>query len=213
MNDSPRLRRLQRDFEELQQLISETTILKAWAKRPYANSPPDRYRLEFHGRGIESVHGASIVTREVHDIQVTLGPDYPRLQPELQWRTPIFHPNVAANGSVCLGALHWHWTPSMSLVDLCRMLWDMIRYANFDWQSPLNFAAANWVKSQPAAMFPLDTRPLRDRVASQPEDRLSVRMGAGGPRVVPPAVPPRTAVPPPLPAHQSNATGDVLIID
>ena len=45
------------------------------------------------------------------------------------------------------------------------MLWDIIRYENFDVASPYNREAAYWVKLQQADIFPVDSRPLRDRVA------------------------------------------------
>jgi len=43
------------------------------------------------------------------------------------------------------------------------MLWDMIRYRNFDTTSPYNRMAAEWAKTQRQFILPLDQRPLRDR--------------------------------------------------
>jgi hypothetical protein len=45
------------------------------------------------------------------------------------------------------------------------MLWDMIRYENYDEKSPYNREAAGWIKTQEEFRMPLDTRPLRDRLA------------------------------------------------
>ena len=87
------------------------------------------------------------------------------MMPELSWKTPIFHPNISASGIVCLGGYGTHWVPSLSLDELCIMLWDIIRYENFDVASPYNREAAYWVKLQPSDSFPVDGRPLRDRVA------------------------------------------------
>ena len=70
-------------------------------------------------------------------MRVTLGASYPRLQPELAWQTPIFHPNISAGGVVCLGGYGTYWVPSLNLDELCEMLWDMVRYANFDVLQPL----------------------------------------------------------------------------
>ncbi len=165
MRNSPRLRRLQSDYEQVKRLVAQSSILKVQAARPYQHAPPDRYRLQFLGAGIESIVDDRWVVRTEHVVLVFLGPDYPRLQPDILWQTPIFHPNISTNGTVCLGPLRWHWTPSLALADLCRMLWDMIRYANFDVKSPLNPQAAAWAASQRPEVFPLDPRPLRDRVA------------------------------------------------
>jgi hypothetical protein len=47
------------------------------------------------------------------------------------------------------------------------MLWDMIRYENFDVDSPYNRAAAQWAKEQTVYQLPLDRRTLRD---ASPQD-------------------------------------------
>ena len=47
------------------------------------------------------------------------------------------------------------------------MLWDMIRYKNFDSDSPYNREAAAWTQSQTYFEFPIDTRSIRDRVSCQ----------------------------------------------
>jgi hypothetical protein len=64
---------------------------------------------------------------------------------------------------VCLGGYSTHWVPSLQLDQLCIMLWDMIRYVNYDVQSPYNREAAAWVREQREWSFPLDPRHLRDR--------------------------------------------------
>ena len=89
------------------------------------------------------------------------------MMPELNWNSPIFHPNISASGVVCLGGYGTHWVPSLSLDDLCEMLWDMIRYRNFDVDSPYNREAALWAKDQTAFALPVDCRPLRDRLANE----------------------------------------------
>jgi hypothetical protein len=45
------------------------------------------------------------------------------------------------------------------------MLWDMIRYKNFDPESPYNRQAALWAKQHAASRFPIDPRPIRNKVA------------------------------------------------
>jgi hypothetical protein len=87
------------------------------------------------------------------------------MMPELAWRSPIFHPNISSSGVVCLGGYGTFWAPSLNLDDLCVMLWDMVRYANYDVNSPYNREAALWAKTQEEFQFPVDARPLRDRVA------------------------------------------------
>ena len=49
---------------------------------------------------------------------------------------------------------------------MAEMLWDMLRYANLDVQSPLNRVAAQWAAAPGHPPFPVDPRPLRDRLAA-----------------------------------------------
>jgi len=53
---------------------------------------------------------------------------------------------------------------------MCTMLWDMIRYKNFDAQSPYNRDAAMWAVHQTDFQLPLDRRSIRDlHTAAEPD--------------------------------------------
>ena len=86
--------------------------------------------------------------------------------PQIQWLTPIFHPNISAGGSVCLGGYSTHWVPSLKLDQLIEMLWDMICFRNFNLESPFNRDAASWMQQQKTFQFPLEHRPLRQMANS-----------------------------------------------
>ncbi len=160
--DSPRQRRLKTDHQALQQLAADSTIFQFEA----FGSPPDFYVLRFRGRGLEKRDPASdIRIRELHEVHIRLGAAYPRMMPELTWKSPIFHPNISLGGVVCLGGYGTYWVPSLALADLCTMLWDMARFANFDESSPYNREAAAWAKAQKAFELPIDARPLRNKLS------------------------------------------------
>ena len=129
--------------------------------------PPERYRLVFHGAGFYRRDKETIAIRDVHEVVIELGAAYPRMVPNLAWQTPIFHPNISHNGVVCLGGYGTNWVPSLTLSEMCTMLWDMIRYKNFDTESPYNRDAALWAKTQTHFHFPIDTRSIRDRVENE----------------------------------------------
>jgi hypothetical protein len=147
----------------MEQLDAESQILDYTAPGPMFGGPPETYSVRFHGVGVWSpgdTHEVQLCER--HEVLIRLGASYPRMMPELIWKTPIFHPNISANGVVCLGGYSTHWVPSLQLDELCTMLWDMIRYENFDVDSPYNRAAAQWAKEQTTYELPLDRRTLRD---------------------------------------------------
>lgn len=166
MRDSPRLRRLRNDLKSLQQLKADSSIFDF---RIVAGDPPEVYTLFFRGNGVWRPDGASeVLLRDTHEVSIRLNANYPRMMPELGWRSPIFHPNISAGGVVCLGGYGTYWTPSLNLDELCTMLWDMLRYENYDVNSPYNREAAHWAKTQRAFRLPVDERSIRDKVAGQP---------------------------------------------
>jgi ubiquitin-protein ligase len=180
MRESPRLRRLRNDLKSLQQLKADSSIFDF---RIVAGDPPESYTLFFHGNGIWRPEGGEVQIRDRHEVGIRLNAGYPRMMPELAWRSPIFHPNISAGGVVCLGGYGTYWTPSLNLDELCTMLWDMVRYENYDVNSPYNREAAHWAKTQRAFRLPVDERSIRDKVAGQPYvvgQRANSRSANGG---------------------------------
>jgi ubiquitin-protein ligase len=206
MFDTPRMRRLRSDYKSLERLQAESTIFNFTS----IGTPPDHYVLTFHGRGMfRPEHANEPLTRLQHEVVLRLGSGYPRHAPSLTWRTPIFHPNIAANGTVCLGAYGQHWAPSVTLDELCHMLWDIVRYANFDVDSPYNRDAAMWTRAADKTLFPLDARPLRDITAGIAKSTRSESPPANVPK---PHVPPAKATSNASPISQSNGS-EVLFIE
>jgi ubiquitin-protein ligase len=223
MLNSPRTRRLFSDAKAIAQLAAESSI---FSFQPYG-SPPDFYILRFSGRGIWKRNPQDEpIVRDEHEVHIRLGASYPRMMPELAWKSPIFHPNISASGVVCLGGYGTYWVPSLALDELCGMLWDMVRYENYDETSPYNREAAAWAKNQTSFRLPLDQRPLRDKLNGFAKHGDS--LGAAKPalaatpshegfspltaRLAQPSAPParfRAASPSPAPAALG---GDVLFL-
>ncbi len=194
MRESPRTRRLRTDLRSLEQLRDDSSILDFIVPVALYDGPPESYLIRFRGRGFWRTDGTpDVLVREYHEVAIQLGASYPRMMPELSWKTPIYHPNISGSGVVCLGGYGTHWVPSLNLDELCGMLWDMIRYENFDVESPYNREAAYWAKTQQTFPLPIDERPLRDKVSSGQATLEEV------------AKPPITAIP--------RAPADVMFID
>ncbi len=157
MYQSPRMRRLRNDLAALERLQAESSVFRFTAQ----GELPQIYRIIFRGRGLWRDHG-KVKVLEKHHVEIKLGSSYPRTIPEIRWLTPVYHPNISEIGMVCLGGYGTHWVPSVQLDELCTMLWDMLRYHNYDIRSPYNRDAALWVAQQQTIRFPTDDRPLRD---------------------------------------------------
>ncbi len=129
-------------------------------------NPPQQYHISFNGKGLWRDRG-KVKVLDHHRVEIKLGASYPRTMPEIRWITPIYHPNISEIGMVCLGGYGTHWVPSVQLDELCVMLWDMVRYHNYDIRSPYNRESALWVGRPDDVSVPDRRRPLRDLRAAQ----------------------------------------------
>ena len=169
MHQSPRIRRLHSDLAALERLRSESSVFRFTA----TGDPPQLYRINFLGKGLWRDDRGRVRVHEHHHVVITLGASYPRSMPEIRWSSKIFHPNISEIGMVCLGGYGTHWTPSLQLDELCVMLWDMVRFHNYDIRSPYNRESALWASGQTEFRFPTDSRSLRDLRAMNGRDGRS----------------------------------------
>ncbi len=203
--DTPRVRRLKADGDALKILKENSTIVDYQA----FGDPPERYLVTFKGKGLLRKSEADAVeVAEVHRVEIRLGIDYPRSRPDLQWLTSIYHPNISAVGAVCLGGYSTNWVPSLGLAELCEMLWDMVRYANYDPKSAYNYAAGRWSETQTQFDFPLDPRNLRDRMTKTIGDNVIRFSGDSAGKGAAPAAAPLKEAPPIVKPPEE----DILII-
>ena len=167
--DTPRVRRLKADADAMKLLKENSTIVDYQA----FGDPAERYLVTLKGKGLlRKTEADPVEVAEVHRVEIRLGIDYPRSRPDLQWLTAIYHPNISAVGAVCLGGYSTNWVPSLGLAELTEMLWDMVRYANYDPKSAYNYAAGRWSETQTQFDFPLDPRNLRDRMTKTIGDNI-----------------------------------------
>lgn len=146
---NPRNRRLEKDFLEMKALAENSPILEFEA----LGDPPTLYHLRFHGRGLDPKEGV----RDLHEITLDLGSEYPRTLPIIRWRTPHLHPNVAGE-TPCFGTFAMN--PRVRLVDVVEILWDMVRMAIYNAYGH----EGRWAELRKKYNFPLDPRTIRGEV-------------------------------------------------
>jgi len=163
---TPRTMRLERDLKEMNTLKAESSIIDFKA----FGDPPDRYVVTFHGRSLVPEPDEKVGEAKSQQVEIRLGGDYPRSQPQLHWLTPILHPNIWGHGTVCLGNFHNQWTPYVKLVDMVEIMWDMSRLAILNPHSAGtggSNAGEWWAKLREKIGLPVDKRPLRDKILGQ----------------------------------------------
>jgi len=181
LNQSPRMRRLQADYQLMMDLASRSDLIEFEARPPRPGLPPERYLITYRCRGIYSVdrQGQPKLGNK-HQVEIYLHNQYPQRWPGMKWLTPIWHPNINhLNGTVCIDAA-W-WTASRSLDRLVIMIGEMVQFKNYHddpTQPPFPWdpEAARWCRSyrqkHPNA-FPVDQRELLrpERVKILPKER------------------------------------------
>ncbi len=149
---SPRILRLDEDYKKMQELVKKSQFI-TFESFEY---PPTKYIITYTCKGIKlDAVSKRVVISNFHQVEIYLPTTYPRIKPNLEWLTPIYHPNIGTTNQVCLGG----WAPSESLDRLCVRLGEMIQYKNFDEYDPINASAATWAL-QNHDKLPIDPRPL-----------------------------------------------------
>jgi ubiquitin-protein ligase len=183
LNQSPRMRRLQADFQLMQELAARSNLIEFVANSVRPGLPPERYIVTYKCKGIVGVdpQGNPKYGRK-HQVEIYLHNQYPQRWPGMKWLTPIWHPNINhINATVCIDAA-W-WTASRSLDRLVIMIGEMVQYKNFHDDPtkppfPWDPEAARWCreyrKRHPDA-FPVDNRELLqpEKVTIKKPERLS----------------------------------------
>ena len=181
LNQSPRMRRLQADYQLMLDLVSRSDLIEFTATPPRPGLPPERYLITYKCRGITSVDRQGTPKfGNKHQVEIYLHNQYPQRWPGMKWITPIWHPNINhLNGTVCIDAA-W-WTASRSLDRLVLMIGEMVQYKNYHddpTQPPFPWdpEAARWCRTfkqhHPDA-FPVDQRELLrpERVKILPKEQ------------------------------------------
>lgn len=154
---SVREKRLQNEYIQLRELVTNSAgSLKITSKE---GNPPSKYVIEYHCKGVEKLNSGNAVFRNVHQVEISLGSNYPREQPSAKFLTPIFHPNVYSNKNVCLGD---YWTMAETLPLLVLRIGKIIQYSKdvMNLNSPAHSDAKKWAKNN-MSDFPIDNQTFK----------------------------------------------------
>ena len=157
---SVREKRLRNEYEGVLKLVDNAggSIIIAST----SGNPPYQYVIEYRCRGIEKLQENKPVFRSTHRVEISLGNQYPREQPNAKFLTPIFHPNVWENKDVCLGS---YWTMAETVPQLVIRIGKIIQYSKdvLNLNSPANSRAESWA-AQNMSLFPVGSQTFKSQI-------------------------------------------------
>ena len=151
---NPRLRRIHNDWLKIQDEFTGHPYVKVQAA---GGNPPEKYLVTYKVKGIAKLNDAGKpVFLNLHQAEIYLHKDYPRLKPKCTMKTQIFHPNFGSY--ICIGD---QWSAGETLVDVIVQIGQMIMYQNYNYKNPLKASAAKWAREmETGTIFPVDDKDL-----------------------------------------------------
>jgi ubiquitin-protein ligase len=131
--------------------------------------PPDQYVLVYRCRSIERLNGEKPVFRDLHRVRIKLPANYPApsAPPVVDMLTPIYHPHVYPNRSVCMGS----WETTEYLEDFALRMGALLQYDRryLNVKDPANEEAMYWV-SRNLVLLPTDDRTFVSAAKTMPTE-------------------------------------------
>jgi len=109
---SIRDRRVMMELQRLNKEKASGELPAGWSVQPYEEDNLYKWKAVIPGaRDTPYEYG-------LFEIEINIGEKYPMKHPEAKFITPIYHPNVGSDGSICVDILGSAWSPANSIKTL-----------------------------------------------------------------------------------------------
>ena len=144
-------RRLQSDYTKVLKLIADSGGTLKLIRS--LGQPPTCYTIEYQCPSLTQNSVGQVITRGLHQVEITLGANYPLEKPTARMLTPVFNPHVFPTHAICLGGV---WSAAETLDALILRIGALLQLDPrvLDVRSPANGVANDWVQ-QNRARIPL----------------------------------------------------------
>lgn len=85
------------------------------------NNPPEGIKVQINDEDVTDIQAfidgpaGTPYMGGLFKVKLNLGKDFPQTPPKAFFLTKIFHPNVAANGEICVNTLKKDWKPDLGI--------------------------------------------------------------------------------------------------
>ena len=161
------MRRLQADYEKVLRIESNSggalRIIRT------SGTPPTTYVIEYRCPSLVKTSTGQIEIRNVHQVEIYLGMNYPMQKPTARMLTPVYNPHVFESDAICLGNV---WTPAETLDTLILRIGALLQLDPkvLDPNSLANRDAYFWITQNPGKV-PLGK--ITFKANQQSKDRIS----------------------------------------
>lgn len=161
--NNPRINRLQADYKKVRKLVDESGGSLRLVRT--TGAPPSQYVIEYRCPSLVKEKG-QIFVRNEHQVEITIGVDYPFGKPSARMLTPVFNPHVFPIHAICLGT---DWSPAETLDTLILRIGAILQLDPrvLNPKSPANGEANLWVQ-QNRSRIPLGTVSFKAGEESKP---------------------------------------------
>jgi len=116
-------------------------------KDPITNC--DAYPLDdndiYHWEGLIIGPSDSPYEKGIFKLKIEFPNDYPFKPPKIKFITPVYHPNINSNGSICLDILKDNWSPALNIGRILLSIMSLLTDPNPD--DPLDSEIASLYKN------------------------------------------------------------------
>jgi hypothetical protein len=136
--------RLRTDYEKITRLVSESGGSLRLVRT--TGTPPVSYVIEYHCPSLVKNADGNRIIRNQHQVEISLGMNYPLGEPVMRMLTPVFNPHVWENNAIC--AFGEKWNPTETLDTLVLRIGALLQLDPrvLKPTSPANTDANRWVQ-------------------------------------------------------------------
>jgi hypothetical protein len=131
VSSSPRMRRLKKDFELIQEINARSDLISVKAEKTTGNLPPEKYIVTYKCKGIIGIDKkGNPKFGNKHEVEIYLHNQYPQRWPGMKWLTLSGIP-ISTMPTVVCALMPPGGLPAALWIVLVIMLGEMVQYKNY----------------------------------------------------------------------------------